>query len=278
MKVLGISASCRKWGNTDILVHHALKGVSSEGAEIRFLRLTDLEIRQCTGCFTCLAKEVDCVQGDQFPELLAAMRWADGVVLGAPVYTLCAAGSVQKMIPRFFRSHYTGEFEGKPGLALVATGGEGFDGLARPQVSLFFLFAGMPVIDQIVGFGQGPGEVFYHEEACQGALKGGEAMARGETEFQGEPGICPSCHFSLVQTRQDGSAHCVLCDLSGRWASIGETKRFEPDPDEESRFSPGWMRRHFERDILTSVARFRERAEEIRERVKRLKQSSTCEP
>jgi len=48
MKILGISCSRRPWGNTDILVHHALKGASFEGAEIRFLRLTDLETSAIT--------------------------------------------------------------------------------------------------------------------------------------------------------------------------------------------------------------------------------------
>ena len=71
MKILGISCSRRKLGNTNILVHHALKGASLEGAEIRFLRLTDLEIRQCNGCYKCMAKGTDCVQDDQLPELIS---------------------------------------------------------------------------------------------------------------------------------------------------------------------------------------------------------------
>ena len=65
MKILGISCSRRRMGNTDLLVHHALKGASLEGADIRFLRLTDLEIRQCKGCFKCMAQGTDCVQDDE---------------------------------------------------------------------------------------------------------------------------------------------------------------------------------------------------------------------
>ena len=61
MKVLGISASYRKWGNTDIMIQHVLRGSDGEGAETRLLRLTDFEIRQCRGCLTCLLKERDCV-------------------------------------------------------------------------------------------------------------------------------------------------------------------------------------------------------------------------
>ena len=40
MKILGISASQRKWGNTDILIQHVLRGAEAQGAETTFLRLT----------------------------------------------------------------------------------------------------------------------------------------------------------------------------------------------------------------------------------------------
>jgi len=278
MKILGISASYRKWGNTDILVWHALKGARCEGSEIRFLRLTDLEIRQCTGCFACMLKSVDCVQDDHFPALLSAMRWADGVILGSPVYLLCSAGSIQTMIPRFFRMGYTEEFKDKPGLALVAAGGPGWDTFAVPQVSLFFRFLGMPVLDHVVGHGQGPGEVFYDEKACIRAVEGGAGLARGETEFRGDPGTCPACHFDLVVTRPDGSAYCVLCDLFGQWVEEGGARRFEPVPGESSRMGPGEMRKHFEESILTSAERFRSRRQDIRERLKRFQVEIAAHP
>ena len=44
MRILGISASSRKWGNTAILVHHALKGAADNGAETQYLNLPELEI------------------------------------------------------------------------------------------------------------------------------------------------------------------------------------------------------------------------------------------
>ena len=278
MKILGISASYRKWGNTDILVRHALKGASAEGAETRFLRLTDLEIHQCTGCFACMLKSVDCVQDDRFPALLEAMRCADGVILGSPVYLLCSAGSIQTMIPRFFRMGYTEEFKGKPGLALVAAGGPGWDTFAVPQVSLFFRFLGMPVVDHVVGHGQGPGEIFYDEQACVRAVEGGAGLARGETKFRGRPGTCPECHFDLVVTRSDGNACCVLCDLFGQWVEEGGARRFEPDPGECSRIGPGEMRKHFEESILTSAERFRSRRQDIRERLKRFQIEIAVQP
>jgi len=273
MKILGISCSRRRLGNTDLLVHHALKGASSEGAEIRFVRLTDLEIRQCSGCFQCMAKGIDCVQDDQFPELVKEVRWADGVVLGAPTYILNAAGSVHNMNTRFFRFYYSRELTNKLALALSAAGRQEWGNFALPQGSMWFLFSGMRIIDRVAGHGQGPGEVFYDETACQRALESGAAMARGETQFRGDPGVCPECHLDLVVTRPDGSGHCVLCDLPGQLVKKGEELCFEPDPEKKGRFAPGEVVRHFEEGIFTSVGRFQSRSKEIKERVKKFQES-----
>ena len=273
MKILGISCSRRKLGNTDLLVHHALKGASFEGAEIRFLRLTDLDIRQCKGCFKCMAGATDCIQDDQLPELISNVRWADGVVMGAPTYILSAAGSVQNMTSRFFRFYFTREFESKLGLALNAAGGSDWDTLALAQGSLWFLFSGIQLIDRVVGYGQGPGEVFYDEKACLRALESGAAMARGETAFRGDSGACPECHLDLVITRPDGSACCILCDLPGQWVKKGEEHCFEPEPNIRGRFSPGMVLQRFEEGIFPSVARFQSRSKTIREKLKEFQES-----
>ena len=269
MNILGISCSRRKLGNTDILVHQALKGASLEGAEIRFLRLTDLEIRQCSGCYACMAKGTDCIQDDQFAELVSDVRWAGGVILGVPTYILNAPGSVHNMTSRFFRFYFTRELENKLGMALSAAGGPGWDTFAQPQGSIWFFFSGIRLIDRVVGYGQGPGEVFFDEKACPRALESGAAMARGETEFRGDPGACPECHLDLVITRPDGSVHCVLCDLQGQWVKKGEALCFEPDPDKKGRFAPGQVIRHFEEGIFTSVGRFQSRKKEIKENLKK---------
>lgn len=271
MKIIGISASCRKWGNTEILVKHALKGASTQGAETRFLRLTDMDIGQCTGCFACMRKSIDCVQKDKLAELVKQIRQSDGVVLGSPVYFLSSAGSVQMLIPRFFRMTYTEEFKDKPGLVLIAAGGPGWETFAVPQVSLFFKFLGMPVVDHVIGYGQGPGEVFFDETACRRAEEGGAAMARGEKNFRGLTGTCPVCHLDFVSTRPDGSANCMVCDLPGKWNVDGKTMRFVPAVDQKSRIAPGQIRKHFEEDVLTSAEAFINRKQSIQEKLKLFK-------
>ena len=65
MKVLGISGSPRRNGNTDILIHAALDVLAEEGLETEFLSLADRPIKPCNACGGCFkVDEVRCVQND----------------------------------------------------------------------------------------------------------------------------------------------------------------------------------------------------------------------
>ena len=159
MVVLGISCSWREWGNTEILVRHALHGAESEGAEVRFLRLSTFGLQPCTGCMACVFKERDCVLDDRFGDVLEALRGADAVVLGSPTYVLGATGMLKNLQDRMIRFGIAREFVGKPGLAVAPAGTPGWEPFVLQQLVLFFLFLGMPVVDQFVGYAQGPQSV-----------------------------------------------------------------------------------------------------------------------
>lgn len=267
MKILGISASCRKWGNTEILVRHALRGAADQDADTRFLRLPDLSIQQCKGCLTCLFKDRDCTIADDCTVLLDALRQADGVVLGSPVLNLFAAGTLQMALPRLFRQAYSGELSGKPCVAIAVGGMPAWEGWALPQVVSFFLALGMRLVDQFVGYAQGPGEIFFDTLACQRAIDAGRLLAEGETDFRGSPGTCPVCHCDLVFTGNNGKPHCMLCDLPGEWVEEMGRRCFEPLSGSKPRWEYPQARRHFEELILPSGKRFLERKEEIKARM-----------
>lgn len=272
MKVLGISASTREWGNTDLMVRQALAAAAAAGAETRFVRLASLGLRPCTGCMSCVFKDRDCAVPDRFPEVLETLRWADAVALGSPAYVLGANAVLKNLQDRMIRFGARREFAGKPGLALVAAGVPGWVPYALPQVALTFLFLGMPVVDQFVGFAQGPGEILFDEDALARARRGGEALASGGREFLGAPGACPVCHLDLVTTRADGKAFCPLCDLAGTWTQEGGRPVLRPDPGAEPRWAPAVMEEHFTAKILPSGPRFKGRLREIKERLAAFRQ------
>ena len=88
MNILGISTSWRAWGNTDIMVKTALNAAKEAGAQTKMLNPARWELKPCTGCMSCMFKEVDCVIKDRFQEIIEGLRWADGVVVGSPTYIL----------------------------------------------------------------------------------------------------------------------------------------------------------------------------------------------
>ncbi len=272
MRVLGVSASSRAWGNTDILVRHVLRSAEGEGAETQFLRLADFDIGSCTGCMSCIFKNRDCVIDDGLHDIVEAMRWSDAVVIGSPTYVLGAAGVINTLRERLSRfGTVCCDFRGKPAIAIAAAGVPGWEPFALPQISLTFLALGMPIVDQFVGYGQGPGEVFWDSESLARAEACGLALARGGTVYVGPPGTCPVCHFDLVKVESDGSGHCQLCDLPGSWTRDEEELRFQPRIGAQPRWSEDNLKLHLQERLLPSGSRFKSRVSEIRAKVHALK-------
>jgi multimeric flavodoxin WrbA len=271
MKILGISSSHRKWGNTDILVRQAMKGATDEGAETEFLRLTDYPLQQCRGCLSCLFKERNCIIDDCFSELYCRLQQADGIIFGSPIYCLGASGTIQTLLSRLFYQQYTGEFSGKSGLVITVGGMPGWEGWAPGQVLSFFLSLRIPVIDQFSGYGQGPGEILYDKKACDRALKGGLAMAKGIKRYIGEKGVCPFCHFDWVIERDDKRPWCMICNIYGAWILNEGKKDFKPEPGAVPRWDSESCREHFEHLILTSKKRYMDQKADLTAKLEKFK-------
>ena len=86
MKILGLSFSPRPQGNTDVLLNEVLNGARQEGAEVELLRACDKEIRPCDGCRACW-ETGECHIKDGMQEIYPKLLEADGIVLGAPIYS-----------------------------------------------------------------------------------------------------------------------------------------------------------------------------------------------
>ena len=85
MKLLGLSFSPRKGGNTELLLGRAFAGASRSGAQAELYRVADKDIKPCTGCGSCF-KTGECQIKDDMQELRDRMLDADGIIFGTPVY------------------------------------------------------------------------------------------------------------------------------------------------------------------------------------------------
>lgn len=100
-RVLGISGSPRRNGNTDTLVQRILAGAASVGAETRMVYLSELDIHPCQACMYCI-DHGNCVQQDDMMELYDLLRQCDSLVLGSPIYMWQMTAQTKLFVDRLF--------------------------------------------------------------------------------------------------------------------------------------------------------------------------------
>lgn len=103
-KVIILSASPRKGGNSDTLCDEFARGASEAGNNVEKIRIAERKIGYCTACYAC-KKNHECVQKDDMAEILNKMIDADVIVLATPVYfyTMCAQMKtlIDRTLPRY---------------------------------------------------------------------------------------------------------------------------------------------------------------------------------
>ena len=100
-KVLIISSSPRKGGNSDTLCDKFAEGAKSAGNEVEKIFLKDKKINYCTGCGFCNTNDYTaCSQKDDTSEILDKMVEADVIVFATPVYFYTMCGQLKTLIDR----------------------------------------------------------------------------------------------------------------------------------------------------------------------------------
>jgi multimeric flavodoxin WrbA len=98
-KVLVLSGSPRKGGNSDLLCDQFIKGAQDAGLEAEKVFLKDKRVKYCTGCGACFGGK-DCSQKDDMGEILQKMVAADVIVMATPVYFYAMNGQMKTLIDR----------------------------------------------------------------------------------------------------------------------------------------------------------------------------------
>lgn len=173
MKVVAISASARKNGNTAILIKQVLQELRQEGIETEMIQLAGQKIRGCSACHRCFTrKDRRCaIRTDFVNKCIAKMVEADGIVLGSPTYFADASPEMLALIGRAGMVGLAngGLFRRKAGAAVVAVrrGGaiHAFD-----SINHFFFISQMIVPGSSywnIGIGRDKGQVKTDEEGIR---------------------------------------------------------------------------------------------------------------
>ena len=147
MKTIGIVGSPRKNGNTAFLVKEALNIIQSAGLETELIHLGGKTIDPCNGCLKC-KKDKKCVlEGDDFEPIFTAMKSADGIILGSPVYFGSATSQLTSLLDRAaYVQRQTEEFfSGKIGAPIVVARRAGHN-FTLAQLLLWYFINDMIVV------------------------------------------------------------------------------------------------------------------------------------
>ncbi len=146
MKVVGIAGSLRAQSNTLHYVKTGLEVLEQEGLETELISLRGKEIKPCTGCYDCVKKGYCTIKGDDFDEILAKMREAEGLILGSPVYLSSVVPQMMALLARATFVAYWNEkfFTGKVGGPITVARRAGHN-LAFSQLLLWFFINGLIV-------------------------------------------------------------------------------------------------------------------------------------
>jgi multimeric flavodoxin WrbA len=103
MKILILTGSPRKKGNSRLLAEAFAKGAAEAGHEITRFDTADLDIHPCIACEYCRKDGHDtCVFKDDMQSIYPQLIAADLVVLATPLYYFGIAAQLKAAIDRFF--------------------------------------------------------------------------------------------------------------------------------------------------------------------------------
>ena len=135
-KVLILSASPRKMGNSDILCQQFKKGAEEAGHSVEQIYLYDKKIGFCRACYACF-KTGKCALQDDMTELLEKIQSADILVVATPTYFMTMNGMLKNTIDRFLPKW---QELGGHDVYLIITGHDAKEGLSLVGEELTKIF------------------------------------------------------------------------------------------------------------------------------------------
>ncbi|HHV12372.1 MAG TPA: flavodoxin family protein [Clostridiales bacterium] len=274
MKILGLSFG-KKMGNTDILVKNALFGAreAAPEAEIRFINTNRLKIDRCTGCGACSTSlerggDNDCIVKDDMQMVENAIREADCIIVGAPVYVLQPVGQFKNLVDRFSCRHdvsainwvldkrRAGQAPGDPDafpqerlkkryVSYISVGGAttlNWVSMGTATLHLFGFPAMMKVIGNYDAHHMGTtGNPLLDDELIANTYEMGRQTAAAygkedkDIEWFGPEGTCPVCHQNLLMMNGTTTVECPICGIEGKLSVEGEQVKVEFSEKQQAR-------------------------------------------
>ncbi len=244
-RILGIVASQRVLGNSEILTKAAMEATGADSQK-EMIRLTDLDLKSCKACYKCLPPDVPCHINDDLNFLLDKIRAADAVVFAAPCYFLGPQGSIRILQDRFLSvSNKAREFSGKPCISIMSYGARGMEGYAEAALNLTPRFLNLNLIDSASFFGASPAEVLEDPKNLERVRQMGRGLVDPNYKRDFKANECPVCWSDIF--RYDGKELiCPFCSTKGEIKVEGQEVKMVFYPRANHRFSEEGRHEHFD--------------------------------
>jgi multimeric flavodoxin WrbA len=216
--VLGIIGSTRKMGNSELAAKMISRHIP-EPHRLNLLRLSDLKIKPCLGCYRCLSKNGSCVQDDDMEVFLEALAKADGVILAVPVYFFGPTGIVKMVVDRICMMYPRFEkFHGKPCLIVILLGIKGKDGYTSAALGSAAMTMGLDIVGETNLLAGGRGEVLLGEKNSNAVKDMGKMLFAPKRKVTPDGKRCNICGSQSFKFIEDG-VECLVCQNQGELIS-----------------------------------------------------------
>ncbi len=101
-KILVITGSPRKGGNSSLLADAFIRGAENAGHTITRFNAAHKQIKGCIACNKCYSKESACVFKDDFNELAPTLESADLVAFVTPLYWFTFPTQIKAAIDKMY--------------------------------------------------------------------------------------------------------------------------------------------------------------------------------
>ena len=180
MKVVLLSGSPRKDGNTVQALNVCARAIEANDVDTEVISLADKSIAGCIACNYC-KKHGKCAIDDGLNEIIDEVKDAEGFIVGSPVYFGTARGDMMNAIQRISKVSYSSSrwLDGKVGGPIVVARRGGLTSTMQ-EMLMFYFINGMIVTGSTywnIMFGAAPGEAMNDEEGIRTIITFGEKVA-----------------------------------------------------------------------------------------------------
>ena len=104
-RVLILSSSPRKNGNSDTLCHNFASGAKDSGNEVVEIFINDKNINYCKACAYCEKHNGVCTIKDDMVDIIKEIFASDVIVFASPVYFYSISGQLKTLIDRLVTAY-----------------------------------------------------------------------------------------------------------------------------------------------------------------------------